>query len=1020
MSTKTYFWLLSFFLASVYFADTYYWAGGEGNWSDESKWKSKEFGNKVGHGYPDGIDDSVAFLVGASGRINVDGAYNIKSLELREGSPGVPDTIVLFGEGSLSVGESGSTSGDLLLVYSYRRLELQGADVSAWGVQYTFDDAELIVGEGSVYRPRYHYMIKDGARLVLDGGEIRSLGYGVGRVQFKNGWNNSFEGGNIAFFDIRSGIFASELIVDNGTFRMTGGYCAPLNQGTVFSKYADVKVTGGTLSLNMLSNNPIENFGVFPEGATLSLGSTSTLKFNALAGNANLLLNGGAVCGNGAFSASAHFNITGGGDLTFGRGMSLSSNADDPVYSVVMDVDSLTLGANLSRPNDEELQMYFPREMVFAATNADWFVSGNNATFRFEKGVTVDTADRADGVTGRKIHLRRPAFARDAYLRVIGSGNGVLTMSAAYTGEMLSELSVGGSATGSFELMHNQSVKTKLLSVGKGAVLGVVARNIPYVCAEELDFKSGSRLSVGAGNYTGPILPAVCAGPLAINAFDEVLPEAVLTSAAQDAWECRFVHGCLALCRKGAELATSGFSGNRWTGNADGRFETACNWSAGTVPAGTNTTAVFDGIRNTSVSIAEAGAELYSLRFLDMSGPFVLHGGPIRMESRVYNAANACAIYSSSAFPVVISNNLSRSWTGGNHSVIAAYSAGAGYIALAGDVDGYARFEARGDVRILGKAKAWNLKMTSATGSYSAATRLTLYPGASFLASNQTMSHPGPQNGMEIMKNAVLTVKGSKYGHDDYGTGAAQRVDGLFDVQAPLGGDVGHYLVGGGRVKFKDTGSQATADYTIRLGEKVRFSAETFVKPIEVEGEPTLCSENDWEYAAGPLALPKGCVLTIDTQDPDTAEGYDCTFASAISGSGSLKVTGAGSLRLTAENSIGGAVTLDGGTLVVSKSQDFGSFSGRGTLMIDASDGEIPQLTVAGGFDLSSVKLGVKGLSDDACKSWITLATFASGTAVAPLPIVFSDHLKIRYMLAEDGSRLLQVRCRSGIEIIVR
>ena len=341
-------------------------------------------------------------------------------------------------------------------------------------------------------------------------------------------------------------------------------------------------------------------------------------------------------------------------------------------------------------------------------------------------------------------------------------------------------------------------------------------------------------------------------------------------------------------------------------------------------------------------------------------------------------------------------------------------------MALAGAADGYARFEARGDVRILGKAKAWNLKMTSATGSYSAATRLTLYPGASFLASNQTMSHPGPQNGMEIMKNAVLTVKGSKYGHDDYGTAVAQRVDGLFDVQAPLGGDVGHYLVGGGRVKFKDTGSQATADYTIRLGEKVRFSAETFVKPIEVEGEPTLCSENGWEYAAGPLALPKGCVLTIDTQDPDTAEGYDCTFASAISGSGSLKVTGAGSLRLTAENSIGGAVTLDGGTLVVSKAQNFGSLSGGGVLTLDASGGEVPQLTVAGGFDLSVVTLGFNGLTEKASKGWVTLASFPAGSVLPALPGVLSDHWKVRYVQGENGLRLLQARYRIGIEILVR
>ena len=352
--------------------------------------------------------------------------------------------------------------------------------------------------------------------------------------------------------------------------------------------------------------------------------------------------------------------------------------------------------------------------------------------------------------------------------------------------------------------------------------------------------------------------------------------------------------------------------------------------------------------------------------------------------------------------------------------MIAVCSAGSGYIALNGNVDGYARFEARGDVRILGQTKAWNVIMKVSSGTYLRPTKVTVYGGAALLASNQTIDNAGPQDGFEIKENGVFTVKGTKFGYNTYGTNVAQRVDGLFDVQAPLCGKVGHWLVGSGRVKFKDTGSIAEADYAIRLGEKIRFSAETFVKPITVEDEPTLCSENGWEYAAGPLALPKGCVLTIDTQDPDTAEGYDCTFASAISGPGSLKVKGLGSLRLTAENSIGGAVTLDGGTLVVSKPQDFGSLSGRGILTFDASGGEVPQLSVAGGFDLSAVKLGLKGLSEEACKNWITLASFPPGTVAPPLPDVPSDHWKIRYSQTQDGSHLLQVRYRTGIEIIVR
>jgi hypothetical protein len=368
---------------------------------------------------------------------------------------------------------------------------------------------------------------------------------------------------------------------------------------------------------------------------------------------------------------------------------------------------------------------------------------------------------------------------------------------------------------------------------------------------------------------------------------------------------------------------------------------------------------------------------------------------------------------------VVISNNLSRSWTGGNHSVIAAYSAGAGYIALAGDVDGHARFEARGDVRILCEAKAWNLKMTTASGSYSAPTRLTLYPGASFLASNQTMIHPGPQNGMEIMENAVLTVQGSKYGYDDYGTRVAQRVDGLFDVQAPLAGDVGHWLVGSGRVKFKDTGSQASADYAIRLGERIRFSAETFVKPITVEDEPTLCSVNSWVCGAGDLTLPEKCVFTVNTQDENSTTGYECTFSSAITGKGKLKVKGFGSLKLAAQNNIEGGLVLDGGTIVCTKPQTFGSLTGTGKIVLGAEGGEVAALTVAGDVDLSRINLGCKDLGDLAAKGWVSVMTLPADSAVTGELTLPSGHWKSR-IVSSAGGKTVQVRLRPGIEIIVR
>ncbi len=1038
-------WIAVFFAFGVIVAgypDTYKWIGVDGRWDDKTNWRN-DTKKLDGESCP-GAGDVVQFWPGKSVSVAIDGDYSVHRLELMAGTAGKPDAVILTGDGSLTVGEAdgraGTTTLSYLNVHAYRCLKIFGIELSVVsGVQYIFHFAEMVVGEGSIYRPRQGYMIKNGSRLVLDGGQILGLANGGGRIDMEDDWDDKGKDQNRAYVDIRDGVFKTYFRVAKGCFRMSGGYFAPIPPGalsTVFedSALVDVKITGGEVFFkDSIKERLVKNRGVFPEGAVLTLGSNCVLRNLGTAENPDLPLNGGEVRGNGKFVASTNFNITGGGYLTFGKGMSLSPGADDPIDHVVMDVDSLVLGANFARPYQQggvgdvtgtNLHIHFPREVVVAATNADWYVSGLKTVMHIKKGLTIDTADRADAAVGRQITLRCPTFSYGSYLRTVGCGTGLSSLWSD-VGDRLSELSVGAGSTCKFEMQYNKTLKTDLLSVDAGATLGVIARKgAAFYEAEDFLFGDNARIlsSVSVGEHKDPIVPGFIGGPLAIGAFnDETGPQIVFTKEnLAETWDARFVNGSLAFCRKDCDLATSAFAANRWIGSVDGSFEKESNWSGSEVPQGTNTTAVFDGIKNTSVTIPDAGADLYSVRFLDMAGPFVLSGGRLGFESRLYNREVKSAIYSSSAFPVVINNNVGRSWTGGNHAVVAVCSAGGGYIALKGNVDAYARFEARGDVRILGETTAWNVIMKSIDGTYARPSKITVYGGAKLKATNQTIDFAGPQGGFEVKENGVFSVEGTKYGYTTYGNGVAQRVDGLFDVQAPLCGTVGHWFVGSGRVKFKDTGSQATADYTIRLGEKVRFSAETFFKPIEVEGEPTLCSENGWEYAAGPLALPKGCVLTIDTQDPDTAEGYDCTFASAISGSGSLKVTGAGSLRLTAENSIGGAVTLDGGTLVVSKSQNFGSFSGGGVLTLDASGGEVPQLNVAGGFDLSVVTLGFNGLTEKASKGWVTLASFPAGSVLPALPGVLSDHWKVRYVQGENGLRLLQARYRTGIEIIVR
>lgn len=81
---------------------------------------------------------------------------------------------------------------------------------------------------------------------------------------------------------------------------------------------------------------------------------------------------------------------------------------------------------------------------------------------------------------------------------------------------------------------------------------------------------------------------------------------------------------------------------------------------------------------------------------------------------------------------------------------------------------------------------------------------------------------------------------------------------------------------------MKDTGSKATTDCSIRLGGNVKFSAESFVRPITVEETPTLCAVNDWTYSAGALTLRFG-----DDASLRAASGW-MTVATVASGSAVL------------------------------------------------------------------------------------------------------------------------------------
>ena len=1010
-------------------ADTYFWAGQDGNWSDETKWSH---GGVTGNGYPHSADDIVRFNANGTSTVDIDGNYTIREMTLNASSDGSPNTLTVTGSGKLKLVGTGDSTFTTLAVYANRKLVLAGAEVVPLYVQYIHDNAEIEVKTGAVFRPHYIYVHSTGSRLTMDGGQllqVEAADGGGGTVYVQNGWQAA-DAGNVGFFDMKSGYMKAQIVVKSGTFTMTGGTLEALNTTALpFSNYAEVSFTGGEMHLKITKDYPITHRGVFPNTATLVLADGTVLSGLTTTERPELPLNGGVVCGGGGFRASENVEITGGGDLTFGKGMNLSPNEDDPISNVVFDVDSITLGANLSRPYNSatgmgntigtNLYMYLPRPITFAATNANWFVSGFKTTMHVEKGITVDTTDRADGTTARTITLRKPKFSRGAYLRTTGCGTAALESSDEVS-DRLSEISAGGTSTLNVSLRWDRWMRSDSLSIASGATFNLPIRDYLPFDADTVSFGAGSRVYISGNSGSEVFRPQILAGPESIASLMSggTLPEVVLADPAT--WTNEFINGSLVVWKKSVTPASASFTGNRWTGATDGTFETGGNWSSGAAPAATNVTAVFDGISNTRVTVGGLLAELYSLRFLNTAGPFILDGGKIKLESRNMNGVNA-TIYSASPFPVIIRNNIERANNSGSHAAIGVSCAGWGYIDLEGTVNGYARIDVRGDVRVRGTASAWNLRFFASDTIKD--TRFTVYNGATVTASNSTLTQDGPQDGIHVHSGGTIRIashSNSKYGYDKYGDTKPSVIDGLLDIQVPLSGQVGHWYTGSGRVKMKDTGSAATADYSIRLGGSVKFSAETFVKPITVEETPTLCSENAWTYAAGALTLPKGSELTIDTQDPDNAVGYDCTFASPITGDGALKVKGAGSLTLTAENSIGGGVTLAGGTLVYTAPQTFGSLSGTGTLTVGGTGGSVPTLTVAGDADLSGITIGGDSLGELGAAGWVTLATFSAGATVTGEPTMPSGEWQTRVVDNGDGTKSLKGRIRTGAMLIVR
>ena len=139
--------IVAFGLSLSAYADVYRWIGGDGRWGDKTNWRNdtKELD---GESCPS-VGDKVQFLAGKSVTVTIDGDYSVYRLELMAGAFGKPDTVILTGRGSLTVGEADGRDGvrtdSYFNVWDYRCLKIYGIELSVVsGVQYVFHFAEMV------------------------------------------------------------------------------------------------------------------------------------------------------------------------------------------------------------------------------------------------------------------------------------------------------------------------------------------------------------------------------------------------------------------------------------------------------------------------------------------------------------------------------------------------------------------------------------------------------------------------------------------------------------------------------------------------------------------------------------------------------------------------------------------------------------------------------------------------------------------------------------------------------------
>ena len=1057
------------FMAGTAFAADYYWTSpGEGNWSDLSKW---HVGSVAGTASALPSADDIVHVTCDGAVINVEGDCYAAQFELGFATAAAPRTCRLVGTGTLTLGNS--TINTSLQMNDYTTLVQDGPDifcVDSASVQYC-EGGTMIVKSG-VYTPKIHYLKKAGARFVVDGGTVTSAGSTSRVIDLRNGWSTSTSEPPIAFIDLKSGVLEAKVTFRTGTFTMTGGVWDRTAVGqtdlATLATYENlaISISGGEVRLASTDCTP------FPQVPTLF--NAENLSGTRNYGDFSLRNTPGEFAFENYLLPESKLLVP--CDTIF-RGNTLSVvnwAIAEGVHDVTMDVDTLRLntGGNFvvgtSNSSYLPLHIHSPRLITFESTKANSkavFLSGlqmhnTDAHWRMSKGAVFRTTALEDGTSPATFNFCSPLFDEGATIDVTGVGRAELIFSsfsnvtsnarAAMSGlsNRLARVSVDAGSTlalsGWAWLNRDYALRTDRFTLGAGAKLVTLAATYGQFEALEAELDPSAELLIDTPDLANSdFSPSPLAlGPKHLNDFatPETRPALTLTAAnAASEWNAEWINGMPVVWRKNKDVrATCSMSRvnmSKWRGTEDSSWANEANWlvDAGKALADDplEQSRVFDGgFVNTRVNVA-AAEKAYQVRVYNKTAPVAFVGtGSLEFGANALPAIVATAwdvdnaVVNSSDYPVIFDVPVSISSAIAGNRYFTVNNSGRSYVAFMKSVDAGDALALRGEMMVGGALTAKGFTAYNRGSTYPARdTRLAVLPGGSVTLTAQTWLQSGPNCVIDVYSNAAFTVMNGDARYN-WGTSDARAPihvyeGGLFDCRCPLGGTGAVSFRGAGEVRLLDTGSLATADYTVTF-DGVTFAVETFASghPIVLKGSPTWGAQNDWTYDLAPVTLPAGETLTVNTGDvDDPAVGHVATIAAALTAEGLVK-DGAGTLVLGSRENVLGAVKVKAGTLAWTAPLAVDSLElAPGAVL---SPGAAAPLTVAGNVDLAG---GAIVLSADARaavgSAWTTLVSVSEGAALVPPTLPENSPYRLR--VVDSGAGLaLQMRLAPGFAISIR